>query len=123
MILLKQTGNMSVRKAFDTLYQLEVRDHLEFAGRFYSLPELDAAFQEWKADCHCADKVKCTFWGGPPGREDWVKGTLRMFLLDQIFRMEADNEAFDMLYDLLNERHPGVLMTAGRRPARLRVRI
>jgi hypothetical protein len=105
------------------LYELDVRDHLEFAGRFYSLPELDAAFQEFNATHHCADKVRVLFWGGPPGKEDWVKGTLRMFLLDQIFRIEADNEVFDMLYDLCNERFPGLLMTTmSRRRSRVRVR-
>lgn len=120
MVIYKQTGPISVRQALDMLYGMEVRDHVELGTEFYSLPGLDALFQELKSEHVCADKVKITFWGGPPGREDWVKGTLRMFLLDQLFRMEADNGAFDMLIDLLNEREPNHPVAARRRRVRVR---
>ena len=105
-VLEKTTGKVSVRYALDMLYDMEVRDHVQFGEDWYTLPALDAAFQESKMEHAPATAVLVTFWGGPPGKEDWINGTLRMFLLDHIFRSEADNGRFEFLIDLVNERTP-----------------
>ena len=105
-VIEKTTGPVSVRYALDMLYDMEIRDHVQFGEHWYTIPALDACFQEFKAEHAPAHSVRITFWGGPPGKEDWINGTLRMFLLDHLFRIEADNGVFDMLIDLVNERTP-----------------
>lgn len=98
------TGPINVGDALDVIAGKDCwQTHVEFAGVWRSLLEMRKLFEELNGLTAEAEGIKVMFWGGPPGKETWHKGSLRCFMLDSIFRDEAYNQQYDMLIDFAKE--------------------
>jgi len=103
-ILYQTVGAINVKAAFEIIETLSGKNsHAHFNDHYRSAAEMRKLMTDLESLDVPASSLKLSFWGGPPGRKDWYKGTLYEWMLDQLFQQEIDNQEFDLLIDFANE--------------------
>ena len=115
-VLYQTTGPITVRTAIELLETHgNKREIVIFNREQWHLNELKNMMMELASLDAPADSLRLEFYGGPPTRKAWYRGTLRDWMLDQIFQEEIDNQEFDLLIDLAAELLPDSARPALRR--------
>jgi hypothetical protein len=106
-VLYQTTGPVTVRTAIELLETHgNKREIALFNNEHWYLTELKGMMEEFQSLDAPADSLRLEFYGGPPGRKAWYRGTLRDWMLDCIFQEEIDNQEFDLLIDFAAEQLP-----------------
>lgn len=104
MVLESKIGEIEAYQAFEILITLGLgRETVTFDDEPKTIFELKKMMVDLRSMSAPAHKLKLAFWGGPPENEDWFKGDLRMFLIDNIFRQEIEEQEWDLLNDFYME--------------------
>lgn len=112
-VLYQTTGQIAVRTAIELLVTHGNKKEIcIFNKEQWTLSEIRNLMDELGSLDAPADSLKLEFYGGPPGRRTWYRGSLRTWMLDCIFQEEIDNQEYDLLIDLAAE-----LLPSGKRPA------
>jgi hypothetical protein len=103
-ILYQTVGAIDVKAAFEIIESLGGKSaSVLFNDKYQTMSQLRRMMSDFNSLDAPAASLKLSFWGGPPNKKDWYRGTLYNWMLDQLFQQEIDNQEYDLLIDFANE--------------------